>query len=1342
MPAEGFQPNSSVTSLALSTLGGWGLSTSLGATPTPLFGPSKPLALLVYLALSPGRTSAREHLLDLLWADLEPTASTHAYRQTVWYIRQRLGEASLRAGGNQLTLITRVETDRDAFLAAVEHQDWERAVALYTGDFLPGFAAPGGAEFERWADLERWRLRGLFVRAGDALARQHLASGHAREAVALARRVRDTDRSAEPGWRLLLEALVAAGDPVGAAVEADQLEEMLREDGRDPEPATRSLLRLAHQESQESAEADTARGLVAELVGRELEFGAIVAAWDAVRRGAARHIHITGAAGLGKSRLVADAQTRLKASGARTVLVRAAPGERALSYALAADLAVALAAQTGSAAVSSATAGTLVGLGPGLAARYPAAEPDRSVGDELLRRRVLAVAELVAAIADEAPLALLLDDVHWMDTHSRQLVAGLIGRLARSQVLVVTTARPGPEGALDNPETKQLFLEPLSAPQVGALVASFGVLPDAGWAKSLPDNLRAAAKGSPLIVLETLELAIERGILELGAAGWHCPATDDLARLLAGGAALRQRLERLTREQRWLLLLLAVHGTPVPFDLLRVIASRPDDALQADLLVLEQRALASRERGEWQPAHDAIAEMAIELASQEAVQAAHAALGRAMAPDSGEPGALPRAAQHFAAADDTEALNRVFRRWVRAARSRGDRRGLKPLAQELLGHDANGGADALVRALPLHLRIGLVTPGRIALTAAVLVVAAIGVASRITARDDVVVRVIGLVPDSDGVRPVQISVTEEDLLSQRTLDLSRAVTVPDLPGHLSPRPIGLDYLGNDTWTWTTETGRPNGEEPLVFTRKTEVRLPPAPGDDAVGSESPDGRFVAIYTDRWATSNAGDVGIFEIATGSLRQVTSGPDRDVVGPWSPDGTRIAFERLPYDLRSPALCWVTFDGGRVSCFAPEGWNLQGIISGWISPHEILASGIDSTGQSSVYSVNLDTRASTRLFSASYAYGLAGSPWILCLCDVKAGGGSELQLRRIDVPGRAVHLTGLASLERRPTLALVPGQASPGRYLDRLVVAGPPDSAVAPGVPYHFEAAGVSPDHTGVEVPVLEWAVKDSSVAAINAQGILIGKRAGRTTVYASAGGWRRDSVSVRVVARREIAALSEAWSSSWVTRWRPYGEPQPRVVEGPAGPALFVAGDSDYYSGVYSRATFAADSGLGVRATVRTAVPLVKWQMLHIAFWPLRDTAALQHWDHRTAKLPLDANDESLECGANYPTGEAVWGKHFVSLSTGGEYANVPVDSSLATGKPWVLTLQLLPDGRCGVAINGRAMRVSSLQLTTRQPRHVVIDGQSVRTRILVDHLEVWRGVRQDIDWSSVDSSAVHR
>jgi len=302
---------SSAPALALTTLGGW----SLSATPSPgapaqTLGPSKPLALFVYLALAPGRTARREHLLDLLWADLEPTAALHALRQTLWLLRQRFGDVLVASLGGEVRLAAAITVDRDGFLAAVEERDWERAVALYHGEFLPGFAAPGGAEFERWADLERDRLRSIFLSVGVEQVRRLLDASRFADAVALARRVRDGDAIHEGGWRILIEALCASGAVLRAAVEADALERMLREERREPEPSTRVALRLARQvssaEALRSAVPDAAAGgppgvtgLVTELVGREHEFSSIVRAWDGAREGTPHHVHITAPAGLG-----------------------------------------------------------------------------------------------------------------------------------------------------------------------------------------------------------------------------------------------------------------------------------------------------------------------------------------------------------------------------------------------------------------------------------------------------------------------------------------------------------------------------------------------------------------------------------------------------------------------------------------------------------------------------------------------------------------------------------------------------------------------------------------------------------------------------------------------------------------------------------------------------------------------------------------------------------------------------------------------------------------------------------------------------------------------------------
>jgi len=146
--------------LLLRTLGAAGLYADAGAE--LILGPGKPLALFAYLALTPGRRISREFLMELLWADVEPDRVRNALRQALFHLRRLLGESAV-PGTEELTLACAVEADRDLFLDCVERGDLDAAVDRYSGPFLPDFAAPGGAAFEHWCDLERNRLQTAFL---------------------------------------------------------------------------------------------------------------------------------------------------------------------------------------------------------------------------------------------------------------------------------------------------------------------------------------------------------------------------------------------------------------------------------------------------------------------------------------------------------------------------------------------------------------------------------------------------------------------------------------------------------------------------------------------------------------------------------------------------------------------------------------------------------------------------------------------------------------------------------------------------------------------------------------------------------------------------------------------------------------------------------------------------------------------------------------------------------------------------------------------------------------------------------------------------------------------------
>jgi hypothetical protein len=65
-----------------------------------------------------------------------------------------------------------------------------------------------------------------------------------------------------------------------------------------------------------------------------------------------------------------------------------------------------------------------------------------------------------------------------------------------------------------------------------------------------------------------------------------------------------------------------------------------------------------------------------------------------------------------------------------------------------------------------------------------------------------------------------------------------------------------------------------------------------------------------------------------------------------------------------------------------------------------------------------------------------------------------------------------------------------------------------------------------------------------------------------------------------------------------------------------------------------------------------------------------------------------------------------------------------------------VQLLPDGRCGVAVNGQPALLSSRRQPMTMPLEANISGQSHRTVILIDSVEVYRGVLHPQWWVAID------
>ncbi len=708
-----------------------------GGEESPVFGPGKPLAILIYLSLRPDRTASRSHLTDLLWADSDLERARQSLRQAIWQIRHKLGDVALAGDGERITLEVPLAVDYLAVGTALGVEDFEQAVKLYAGDFLGEFGVPGGAGFEHWADKARDRLRTGWMWALDSLARDRLSRGAVREAIAFARQLRDADPLQESAWRFLLEALLLGGDSIGAVVEADELEALLARERREPEPQTVPFLKRVRS-LPPAAGAAARTALTAELIGREGEFKRITQAWERARVGEGRHIHLSARAGLGKTRLLRDAERRLRAMGGRVLYLRASPGSRQISYAFAAELARALIAIPGASGVAPAVMATILALDPSLGSTYQGT-PDPSEGAEALRRRTLALADMVLALSEDSPLALLLDDVHWMDRESLQVLAGMLPRLSGAAALVVSAARPFQDRQAVEADAELLSLAPLDESQVEALVMSLAPLPDIPWARALISRLHDASGGSPHLALESLQLALDRGWLTLENHRWSCADPSRIAIELPAGDSLWRRVEGLDGPSRQVLALLAVAAAPLGGDVLARAAGLSDAEAAPILSGLEVRGFVALSDHRWRLGHDELSGVALRGQTPEAIQRLSARVGNGLM---AEPSLAfldhLRAAELLVAGADEAALQPLYRRWLAAAHRLRDPRTDTELARALLGVNATPDRlRRLLRARPLHRRLGLDTgPKRWgAATAGLLMVGALAlVADRASTR--------------------------------------------------------------------------------------------------------------------------------------------------------------------------------------------------------------------------------------------------------------------------------------------------------------------------------------------------------------------------------------------------------------------------------------------------------------------------------------------------------------------------------------------------------------------------------------------------------------------------------
>ncbi|MEZ4400056.1 MAG: ATP-binding protein [Kofleriaceae bacterium] len=303
-------------------------------------------------------------------------------------------------------------------------------------------------------------------------------------------------------------------------------------------------------------------------VGRSRELAELERAWTDARDGRGAPIVITGEAGIGKSRLLAEVALHVQLDGGEVVRLSAVPGDAPWSPLR--NLARALVAVTGPAW---ARAGS--GAGPHVAALLDDHAP------LALGRWVLAEAlvELVAAAAEVRPLAILVDDAERAPPTVHDALAYLARAAPDLAALVVVAGRLQEPRAGDGPTTieaaaaaatrgRRFELVPLGQGSFGHLVAA---AVGADVAARIADELRRVSGGNPGHAIATLEAMIDSGAISRLGGAWTTARELVVPLLPAARQSALGRLSTLSTAARGFLRAAAVLSDPFDRELLATI---------------------------------------------------------------------------------------------------------------------------------------------------------------------------------------------------------------------------------------------------------------------------------------------------------------------------------------------------------------------------------------------------------------------------------------------------------------------------------------------------------------------------------------------------------------------------------------------------------------------------------------------------------------------------------------------------------------------------------------------------------------------------------------------------
>ena len=591
-------------------------------------------ALLLYLGLQRGKRVARATLIDLLWPESSPDKAAHSLRQTIYQCR-KLGAA--------------IESTRAEVTLSLDESHWDASeiesiedVSAVARGFLPGYHDNLSEAFAQWVEEQRcailaktrWRM---LVQIG-----HHTARGHWEDAYLVARELVRIDPLNEEASLVMAEATAMRGNKAAAIRMLDDFSIELGADTRLQVPATLLRRRIVEQIPDDKSTSNP-------FIGRDEALAFLNQHMEGARKSEGRTALVWGDAGIGKSRLISEFENAVRLHGMQVVKIECHPTDAEKPYSVFMEAIPRLVQLRGSIGCAPHTLELLKRFTNHGEAQLLTSDPGPATTDLSPQFR-RAIVDLLGAVSSDRPLVFVIEDIHWLDDASREIVTTLHRHGADLKLFTLLTSRVnhGPAHQELGHGIAAFALRPLSDIDSRALFEDLlqeshnGLDNDAfGW-------FTAVAEGNPYYLRELARHYLHTGRSHSVPASLQALLAERLHRVSDGALRFLQVCSLLGRHSTFDRVdrSLQVHT----FELLSAL----EELERMDLVATQAQHIVSK--------HALLADQAISMCTPATLRLFHRRIAQALEVEvieSRSTALLWTCADHWRQADDTNRASRL-----------------------------------------------------------------------------------------------------------------------------------------------------------------------------------------------------------------------------------------------------------------------------------------------------------------------------------------------------------------------------------------------------------------------------------------------------------------------------------------------------------------------------------------------------------------------------------------------------------------------------------------------------------------------------------------------------------